>query len=162
MIRAWRIVKRHYADSAFHGEGARRFGGRWNRPGRPVVYVSESRALATLEILVGLGSSGPLPAWVRIGVRFPESIVTDVEDLLAPGGLPAGWDATPPTFTSQGIGDRWLEESASAVLRVPSVIVPAESNFLLNPNHPAFARIEIGELEELLLDPRLVERGGGG
>ena len=155
MIEAWRIVKRRYIDTAFDGEGARRFGGRWNSPGRPVVYVSESRALATLEILAGLGTTGPLPAWVTIGVRLPAEIVVSVEDLLDPAGLPDGWNAAPPTFVSQGIGDRWLEEAPSAVLRVPSVIVPAEHNYLLNPRHPEFARIEIGEPEELRLDPRL-------
>ena len=156
MIEAWRIVKRRYAEHAFDGEGAHLFGGRWNSPGRPVVYVSESRALATLEILAGLGTTGALPAWVLIGVRFPAEIVVGVEELLDPDGLPEGWNAAPPTFTSQGIGDRWLEETVSAVLRVPSVIVPAESNFLLNPRHPAFERIEIGPPEELRLDPRLV------
>ena len=162
MIAAWRIVKRRYAEHAFGGEGARRFGGRWNSPGRPVVYVSESRALATLEILAGLGTTGPLPAWVMIGARFPEAIVVGVEDLLDPAGLPDGWDASPPGFVSQGIGDRWLDEASSAVLCVPSVIVPAESNFLLNPRHPEFERIEIGKPEELRLDPRLVGRSTDG
>jgi RES domain-containing protein len=155
VVEAWRIVKQRYAEHAFEGEGARRFGGRWNSPGRPVVYVSESRALATLEILAGLGTTGPLPAWVMIGVRFPEAIVAGVEDLLDEEGLPDGWDAAPPEFVSQGIGDRWLDEATSAVLRVPSVIIPAESNFLLNPRHSEFKRIEIGEPEELRLDPRL-------
>ena len=158
MISAWRIVKRRYAEHAFDGEGARRFGGRWNSPGRPVVHVSESGALATLEILAGLGTTGPLPAWVIIGVRFPEEIVAGVGDLLDPAGLPGGWDSCPPTFVSQGIGDRWLDEATSAALRVPSVIVPAESNFLLNPRHPEFERLEIGAPEELRLDPRLVGR----
>jgi RES domain-containing protein len=156
MLEAWRIVKRRCAKRAFDGEGARLFGGRWNSPGRPVVYVSESRALATLELLAGLGSTAPLPAWVIAGVRFPESIVAGLEIVLGPDGLPDGWNAAPPTFVSQGIGDRWLEEAASAVLGVPSVIVPAESNYLLNPRHPDFERIEIGPPEELRLDPRLV------
>ena len=88
MIEAWRIVKRRYAGQAFDGEGARLFGGRWNRPGRPVIYVSESRALATLEILAGLGTTSPLPAWVMIGVRFPESIVAGLEDILNSTSLP--------------------------------------------------------------------------
>ena len=97
-----------------------------------------------------------------IGVRFPEAIVAGVEDLLDEEGLPDGWDAAPPGFVSQGIGDRWLDEASSALLRVPSVIVPAESNFLLNPRHPEFERIEIGEPEELRLDPRLVGRSTDG
>ena len=158
MLEAWRIVKRRYAKRAFDGEGARLFGGRWNSPGRPVIYVSESRALATLELLAGLGSTAPLPAWVIAGVRFPESLVTDLVGTLEKidqDHLPTGWDATPPTSVSQGIGDRWLDEAPSAVLRVPSVIVPAESNYLLNPRHPDFGQIEIGEMQELRVDPRL-------
>jgi RES domain-containing protein len=160
VIVAWRIVKRRFAATAFDGEGARRFGGRWNSPVRPVVYVSESRALATLEILAGLGSTASLAAWVLIGVRFPDEIVTGVEDL--PGGLPEGWEAVPPSHVSQDVGDRWLEQGASAALRVPSVIVPAESNYLLNPVHPDFARVEIGTPEELRLDPRLATPPAGG
>lgn len=151
MIEAWRIVKRRWAETAFDGEGARRFGGRWNAPGRPVVYVSGSRALAVLEVLAGLGSTATLPAWVLIGVRFPSSLVSVLE--------PAdGWDATPPGPPSQAAGDRWLVEAPSAVLRVPSVIVPAEPNYLLNPGHPDFGRVEIGEPEELKLDARLSGR----
>jgi RES domain-containing protein len=159
VIEAWRIAKRRYADTAFDGEGARLHGGRWNSPGRPVVYVSESRALATLEILAGLGSTAVLPAWVLIGVRFPESIVTDVGSFLASlgrEGLPAGWNAAPPTPASQQIGDLWLERGESAVLRVPSVIVPAEHNYLLNPRQSDFGRVEIRVPEEMRLDPRLV------
>jgi RES domain-containing protein len=159
VIEAWRIVKRRYAKLAFDGEGARLFGGRWNSPGRPVIYVSESRALATLELLAGLGSTAPLPAWVIAGVRFPESLVADLGEILAPEVLPDGWDATPPTSVSQGIGDRWLDEAPSAVLQVPSVIVPAECNYLLNPRHPDFGRIDLGEPQELRLDPRVVGQG---
>ncbi len=158
MIEAWRIAKRRYIDTAFDGEGARLHGGRWNSPGRPVVYGSESRALATLEVLAGLGSTYVLQAWVLIGVRFPESIVTDLDSFLISlgrEGLPAGWNAAPPTPASQEIGDLWLDRQDSAVLRVPSVIVPAEHNYLLNPRHSDFARVEIGVPEEMRLDPRL-------
>jgi RES domain-containing protein len=154
VIEAWRIVKRRWAATAFDGEGARRFGGRWNAPGRPLVYVSDSRALAVLEVLAGLGSTAILPAWVLIGVRFPSSLVS----VLEPADLPDGWDATPPGPPSRAAGDRWLVEAFSSVLRVPSVIVPAEPNYLLNPSHPDFSRVEIGEPEELRLDARLTGR----
>jgi RES domain-containing protein len=119
-----------------------------------VVYVSGSRALAVLEVLAGLGSTATLPAWVLIGVRFPSSLVSVLE--LA--DLPDGWDATPPGPPSRAAGDRWLAEAPSSVLRVPSVIVPAEPNYLLNPSHPDFSRVEIGEPEELRLDARLTGR----
>ena len=132
MPRAWRIVKGRYAGEAFNGEGARIYGGRWNSPGRSAVYVSETQALATLEMVAGLESTRAITAYVLIGVSFDESLVTD----LKPRDLEDGWDATPPASASQAVGDRWLDEADSAVLRVPSVVVPAESNYVLNPAHP--------------------------
>lgn len=152
MLQAWRIVKRRYADTAFDGEGARLHGGRWNSPGRAVVYASESRALATLEVLTGLQSIAVAPAYVLMGVTFDEGWVSalDAED------LPEGWNRFPPTPASQHLGDDWLATERSAVLRVPSVIVPGEFNYLLNPTHPDFAAIKIGAPEELTLDPRLL------
>ena len=153
-VEAWRIVKRRWAATAFDGEGPRRFGGRWTAPGRPVVYVSDSRALAVLEVLAGLGSTAILPAWVLIGVRFPSSLMSVVE----PPDLPDGWDAAPPGPPSREVGDRWLVEAPSAVLRVPSAIVPAESNYLLNPLHPDFAQVEIGEPR---VQPQLLRLAGG-
>lgn len=151
MIRAWRIVKNRYIDQAFDGEGARINGGRWNSPGYRAVYVSESRALATLEVLAGLGSEAPLSHYSLIGVRFAEELVTD----LALAELPEGWDSTPPGPTSQTVGDVWLAEERSVALRVPSVVVPAESNYVLNPGHPDFRRVTVDPPEELRIDPRL-------
>lgn len=152
MLQAWRIVKRRYADTAFDGEGARLHGGRWNSPGRAVVYASESRALATLEVLTGLQSLAATPAYLLMGVTFHERWVStlDADD------LPEDWNRFPPTPASQHLGDDWLATERSAVLQVPSVIVPGEFNYLLNPAHSDFAAIEIGEPEELTLDPRLL------
>lgn len=151
MIQAWRIVKNRYVDQAFDGEGARVNGGRWNSPGYRAVYVSESRALATLEVLAGLGSEAPLVNYSLIGVRFDEDLVSEID---APD-LPEGWDHNPPGPASQAVGDLWLAEQRSVVLRVPSVIVPAESNYVLNPSHRDFTKIAIDPPEELRIDPRL-------
>ena len=132
MLRGWRITKRRYASSAFNGEGARTYGGRWNSPGHSAVYVSESRALATLEILAGLRTPAVIPAYVLIGVEFDEAFVTNWE----PDALPKDWKAYPPAGTTQALGDRWLLDQASAVLAVPSALIPGERNFVLNPQHP--------------------------
>lgn len=152
MPAAWRIVKKHYAQSAFDGEGARRYGGRWNSPGTSVVYASESRALCLLEVLAGIRSVKPIEAYLLIPIRFDDSLVTWVE----PGDLPAEWRHSPPPPSTQQIGDRWAEEQRFVILRVPSSIVPDESNYLINPAHPDFARIEIGAREELSIDSRLI------
>lgn len=152
MVTGWRIVKRRYADRAFDGEGARVHGGRWNSAGRRVVYVSESRALATLEILAGLRTPALIPAYVLIKLEFEEGVVTD----LAKRKLPADWTASPPGNATQRIGDQWFDAMRSAVLRVPSAVVPGEFNFLINPLHRDFRNLKIGSPEQLYLDPRIL------
>jgi RES domain-containing protein len=127
------------------------YGGRWNSPGVPLVYVAESRALATLEILAGLQSRSTLEAYVLIEVAFAESLVEE----LQPESIPDEWRISPPRPETQAIGDRWVREARSAALRVPSVLVPTEFNFLLNPAHPEFGAIEIHEPTPFKLDPRL-------
>ena len=151
MATAWRIVKRRHAAGAFHGEGARLFGGRWNSPGTAAVYASESRALAMLEMLAGLGGTDRLDSYVLIAARFPDSLVT----VLDPTSLPEEWNAYPPRAATQTIGDRWIRGGGSAILRVPSVLVPAECNYVLNPHHPDFGLIDVGTPEQVSLDPRL-------
>ena len=151
MLRAWRIVKRRHTGRAFDGEGARLYGGRWNSPGVPVVYVAESRALAALEVLAGLQSRTTLEAYVLIEVHFDEALVEE----LGPDSLPDVWRTSPPRPETQAIGDRWVREARSAVLRVPSVLIPAEFNFVLNPAHPEFGTVEIQDPMSFKLDPRL-------
>lgn len=151
-ITAWRIVKARHAATAFLGEGARWFGGRWNSPGTPAVYTSESRALSLLEVLAGLQSPHAMQEYVLIPALFDEALVTD----LNPSRLPRGWRRSPPPSATQRIGDEWVTGLRSAVLRLPSVIVPEENNYLLNPEHPDFERIEIGEPVAVVIDPRLL------
>lgn len=151
MPTGWRIVKQRHAKSAFDGEGARRFGGRWNTPGIPVVYISESRALALLEVLAGLKSVKPAQSYVLFPVSFEDSLI----EVLRPKDLPAEWRQSPPPPTTQVLGDDWAANQKSAVLQVPSVLVPEEFNFLLNPTHPDFERIQIGIPQDIKLDSRL-------
>jgi RES domain-containing protein len=152
VITAWRIAKRRHAENAFDGEGARRYGGRWNSPGRPAVYVSESRALATLEILAGLETPAMMPAYVLIKVEFDHRLVTEFDVQR----LPKGWNASPPGDATQKIGDDWLDSAASVALRVPSAVVPGEFNYVMNPLHPGFRAVKIGRPEQLYLDPRIL------
>lgn len=151
MPTAWRIVKERHADTAFSGEGAARYGGRWNSRGVPVVYASSSRALALLECLVHLNPP-VLFRYVAIPAEFPDAIV----ERLDVSGLPPEWRAEPPGRASQAAGDAWVREARSAVWSVPSVLVPGESNFLLNPAHPDFRRVTLGAPEPLSFDPRLL------
>jgi RES domain-containing protein len=152
MIRAWRIVRLARAAEAFTGEGARQFGGRWNSPGTPVVYTSAYQSLAALETHVHLQPRGSLKFAV-IPVDFDDAMVERIDEEL----LPAGWRGEPPGAATMTVGDTWAQGARTAVLAVPSVIVPQETNYLLNPLHPAFARIKVGEPLEFSFDPRLLE-----
>lgn len=154
MIEAWRITKRRYAAQAFDGEGARRFGGRWSSVGHRAVYASESLALATLELLVHLESSALLGAYVAIPLRIPPRLVEQVRTKQ----LPEDWRSYPAPVALQRLGNAWLDSGKSAVLRVPSVIVPTEFNYLLNPGHKDFSKIHVGEARPFALDGRLLKR----
>ena len=149
MIRAWRIVDATRVANAFSGEGPWLRGGRWNSAGVRVVYAAENAALAALEVLVHLRQMASLPEFVVISCDFDEKLVTNI------GDVPANWREYPPPPQLQAMGDEWVRSARSAVLRVPSVIVPGENNYLLNPAHPKFKRIAIGKPERFALDPRL-------
>jgi len=151
MVTAWRIVKRKLAKSAFTGEGARLYGGRWNSPGIAIVYTAESRSLAALEMVVHLGSSELLDHYVVFEVGIDESLITKVN----PSHLPRNWRADPRPMKVLEIGDAWAEARTSAVLQVPSAILPPEHNFLLNRHHHDFSKLIIGKPSLFHFDPRL-------
>lgn len=152
MITAWRIVPQQWAGSAFDGEGARLYGGRWNSPGRPAVYLADSRALAALEMLVHLNPAMAALCYQMIEVSFPASLVQQIDieplgaALVSPSVLPS----------TQHAGDAWLAEASAPVLQVYSSIISEEPNYVLNPKHPKFDRLKIGEARAFAFDPRLV------
>lgn len=154
MPQAWRITKEKYAAKAFDGEGARLQGGRWSSAGTRIVYTAGSQPLAILEILVHLQQIEVLSSYVVFDVVFPEKFV----ETLDPGSLPKNWRVSPAPPATLAIGDDWIKKSASAVLRVPSVIVPSEYNFLINPAHSAFGGITIGAAKPLDVDARLLKK----
>ena len=153
-MKAWRITKQRHARTAFSGEGARLYGGRWNSAGVPVVYVAESQSLAVLELLVHLDAPTLLEKYVFLEVEFDVSLVTDLDR----NSLPKNWQSDPVPQVIQTLGDRWVLSGDSAVLRVPSVLVPRESNFLLNPRHPDFGKIGVSRPQAFRFDPRLARR----
>lgn len=150
-ITAWRIFKRKHAAAAFSGEGARRYGGRWNSKGTPMIYTAASASLAVLEMLVHLESREVLDAYLLADVTFDDALVLDV----AVRRLPTTWRADPPPRELKQIGDRWAASLESVVLRVPSSVVETESNYLINPAHPDFPRIVLGKPKPFVFDRRL-------
>lgn len=147
-ILSYRIVKEKYWESAFDGEGARLYGGRWNSKGVPVVYTSDSLALCSLEILVHLPSYTLLADYIYVSLIFDSDLVTEPHII-------DGWNERPISKVSQAIGDHWIKEGLSAVLRVPSVILPDGYNYLVNIHHPDFNQIKIGIPQPLAFDSRL-------
>lgn len=146
----WRITTRRLADQAFSGEGARLYGGRWNRVGQPVIYTAESRSLALLEMLV---QDQPLRAnYVLIPAHLPENVSRETLDTTH---LPKDWRTHAGREALQTLGGEWLRQSRSCVLVVPSAVMPAELNFLINPLHPDFKHSALGEPETLDADMRL-------
>lgn len=149
-LTAWRIYKAKYAATAFSGEGARRFGGRWNSKGVALVYVSSSISLASLEMLVHLQSADVLNHYVVRSATFDHILVRK----LAIKELPKSWRDNPPPAAVQRIGDAWVARADSPVLQVPSAVIESESNFLLNVAHPDFRAIELGAQQGYAFDPR--------
>lgn len=153
MLEVWRLVTTRYAETAFSGEGARLYGGRWNRKGVPMVYAAGSQSLAMLELLV---QDEPLRArYTMIAARLPRG--AKIERVEA-AELPADWRRIAARDQLQAIGSDWAQRRSSVVLAVPSAVIPSELNYLLNPLHPAFGRIEIGKAEDFVTDLRLIRR----
>ena len=152
IIRAWRLVREARADDAFSGEGARLYGGRWNPPGLRATYLSATRSLAALEVLVHQAEQVPAGRFLFFEVRFPEQFVTTVSS----DDLEADWRKYPPRNSTFMVGGNWLQARSSPVLRVPSIMIPEESNYLLNPEHPRAEEIETGDARPFTFDPRLL------
>lgn len=150
---AWRIDREKWAASSFEGTGAALEGGRWNPAGMKVVYLSENLAMAAMEKLVHLPKPiSPAVRYVKIPVWFETPLVEFWRD----SDLPEDWDLKPVPASTQRLGAAWLRENRSALLAVPSAILPSERNFLLNPAHPDFSQVRIGKPQAFAFDPRLL------
>ena len=146
-MQLWRIS--NYADLT--GIGGLHASGRWHSRGRRIVYLADHPASALLEMLVHLDRDLIPNSYRLLRVMVPETIATST---VASEGLEIDWMDQPDT--TRRIGDRWLDQAATALLRVPSVIVPNAINVLLNPAHPDAAAVTIAEVIEAPFDPRLL------
>jgi len=142
----WRLCRRPYADLS--GEGARLLGGRWNSPGRPVVYFAEHPALAALEVRVHLDLPFELlPSdFVLVRATVPDDLIGESERPLV---------QALSEIATVAAGDEWLAQGRIAAMRVPSVLLSYAWNILLNPRHPDAARVSIDSIEPFDFDPRL-------
>ena len=152
-IRAWRITKAKHADTAFSGTGAKDYGGRWNNPGTAIVYTAGSISLAMLEMLVHLQTHDLIRRYVIFEVSFEDTLMKSI----TAAKLPKAWRRSPSSARVRQVGDDWVAGGDSAILQLPSAIVPSEWNYLLNPEHPDFAKITIGRKQPIKFDPRLIK-----
>lgn len=150
-MKVFRLCRAPY--SALDGEGARRYGGRWNSTGRSVVYASATISLAALEYLVHLDAADAPSDLVAVTIEIPELIALD--RVLVPD-LPFGWNEYLDVNACRQIGDAWLTAAAVPILAVPAAPVPSEWNYLINPSHPQATNIRIVNEQPFHFDPRLL------
>lgn len=151
-LKAYRICKTSFADTAFRGEGAKLYGGRWNEIGTKMVYVAGSLSLATLELLVHIEDRHLIENFYSVAeVTFSEKLVTEIKSK----DLPKNWDANECGYGTQAYGTKWITSKKSAILKVPSAVTPGETNYLLNPDHPDFKKITFGKMKAFEIDRRL-------
>ena len=150
-MRLWRICREIHASSAFSGEGARLYGGRWNSQGVRVVYASPSLALAAVETFVHLEPNLSPTDLVLIEAEIPDNIRSKRLDL---NSLPRKWhelrDESLKTF-----GDDWIHCGETVTLQVPSAAIRGEWNVLLNPRHSDFRKLRIKKPRRFEFDLRM-------
>ncbi len=151
-MQVWRLCRARHANTAFDGEGARLYGGRWNHKGLPIVYTSATLSLAALEVLVH--HRVPIPPFEFVALAAEISARLKIETIRAQE-LPTDWQTDPAPIELQDMGSEWLQRASSAVLAVPSAIIETEFNYLINPRHPDFGRLKIHPPTSFSFDGRL-------
>lgn len=147
----YRLTKTYFSDD-LSGRGAEIHGGRWNSKGYALLYTSESRALCITEIAVHT-PLGVVPLDYSLCIiQIPEGSSIQV---VSSADLPIDWMSYPYSDSTQSIGDHFIRARKNLVLKVPSVVVPGEYNYLINPAHPDFPKISISKAEPFAFDERL-------
>jgi RES domain-containing protein len=150
-MRVWRIARKVY--DPLDGEGPRRFGGRWNSRGAPVVYTAGHLSLSVLEVLVHADPDLIPNDLAVFEIEVPDGISTEQVPVET---LPEDWQTIPEHRVCRQLGDAWLERGEKCVLSVPSAIIPEETNYLINPAHAESARVRVVRSRPFVFDPRLL------
>jgi RES domain-containing protein len=153
----WRLERAEYVDTALAGEGASRFGGRWNLPGTPIVYASSSLSLAAYERFVHAPGTDRHVALVAVGIQLPHGTTPAA---LRP--LPSDWRSPAPPASTMQLGSAWAQEAKALLASVPSVLLPldlweagTELNLLINPNHPRAGALRVVSALPFAFDARV-------
>jgi len=152
-VRVWRGVPT--GRQAFDGEGNRRFGSRWVPKGLPALYTSATLSLAALELFVHTDPDLTPADLLAISADIPDNLMVHE---VALSDLPGTWREIPAPAELQELGRSWIVDGKTAMLSVPSVVVPTDRHYLLNTAHPGCQRIQIGQANEFSVDPRMWTR----
>ncbi len=151
-MKVYRISRKKYIRD-LSGEGARRFGGRWNKRGVAVIYTSSQESLAALEVLANTPASSLPDDLCAITLILPEAI--KIMQIKSPN-LPEGWNQYPSPNYLREAGSEWLISRKSLAMRVPSALIHSEFNILLNPFHKEMSQVKTGEVRSFRFDQRIL------
>ena len=146
----YRISSTKYAND-LSGEGARLNGGRWNNKLIPCIYAAESRALAVLEYTVNVIIDDIPRALSLVLVDIPDKNILEI----AEADLPGNWRQSPTPSSTRQFGSKLLTESKTAIIKLPSAVIPQEFNYLLNPAYPDSKNFKILEIQDFIFDVRI-------
>jgi len=149
-LKIYRIAKQKFIND-LTGEGARLYGGRWNKKGSAMLYFSEHLSLCVLEMLVHTDQQLITNNYYFIEVEISEKMIKSISE----SKLPFNWRSNNLISETQDFGNNWLQNNKELALRIPSAVLPSESNILINPNHIEVSKIKIIKTSELNLDARL-------
>lgn len=156
-MQIWRICRAAHGSTAFSGEGARRFGGRWNSRGVPMVYTSSSLALAAIEYFVHIEPNLAPDDLICISAMLPDD---EPARTVQAADLPEAWWSEESLLGTRELGDEWIRAGSSLAMRVPSAPIRPEWNVLVNPIHPGIHKLRIDSPQPFVFDARMFERKG--
>jgi RES domain-containing protein len=151
-VKVFRLVKSSFLHD-LSGEGARLYGGRWNRKGDALLYFSESLSLCVLELLTRIDYEFITEDYSFIEAEVPTSLIIEFSN---PETITKNWRANPPISITQDYGSKWIKERLSLGISVPSAVLPNEHNILINPRHPSISKLKVLNREILNLDSRVL------
>jgi RES domain-containing protein len=154
LTRVYRILRKPFAKKPLDGEGAYHFGGRWSSAGTRLAYTAEHLSLAMIEYFMHIDPDDPPTDLVAVTAEVPDSVS---RTRISVKQLPANWRQSPPPPNLAAYGDGFVHDRSAAILIVPSVLAPVESNWLVNPQHPESSRIRVRSVEPFDYDPRFFD-----
>ena len=152
-MKIYRVTKKEFVKD-LTGEGARLYGGRWNKKGSAMLYFSEHLSLCVLEMLTRIDFEFLSEDYAFIEVEIADKLIVPSAKVTS---ISKNWRADPPTVITQDFGSKWLSSEANFALSVPSAVLPSEHNILVNPNHKLISKLKITNSGKLDLDPRVVK-----